>query len=512
MTGKSAELAEARLTPQAAADKGLPVVPRKRPAEAGIVHLGLSNFHRAHQAIYTAQALDLEDGPWGIVGIARQSRDVLGAMNDQDLGYAVLSLEGTTAEIQVLQAHQELILAVTDPERVVARLADPAIQIITVTVTEAGYTFDAHTGGLDLDRPELAADLSGRAPLTTVGQLAHGLRQRYRAGGQPLTVMSCDNLVANGTLLQSLVRQFLERTVPAAERAELLDWCHSQVAFPGSMVDRIVPRTSERHRELVQSRTGLIDACPVPAEPFSMWVMEDNFATARPCWDRIGAIISDDVHGFEILKIRLLNGSHSLIAYLGMLIGARTIDEAVADPDVRGAVEAFLDEMAETLQTPRGISLAEYRASLLRRFGNSATGHRTSQVGTDGSLKVPARIPEPVAIRAAAGQRSPMCALLAATFVRVLTDPSANEPQVREGLRDPDLETLTKIGSSHPRETDRVRSVLLDSGIFPAQLSEQQAFITDCAELAETLRRGGVRPAIRAALEQVDAERSEFRS
>jgi fructuronate reductase len=196
-----------------------------------------------------------------------------------------------------------------------------------------------------------------------------------------------------------------------------------------------------------------------------------------------------------------------LIAYLGMLIGAQTIDEAVADSDVRSAVEAFLDEMAETLQTPAGISLEDYRASLLRRFGNSATGHRTSQVGTDGSLKVPARIPDPVAIRAAAGRPSPMCALLAATFVRVLTDPSATEPQVREGLRDPDLETLTKIGSSHPRETDRVRSVLLDSGIFPAQLAEQQAFITDCAELAETLRQGGVRPAIRAALEQADSPR-----
>jgi fructuronate reductase len=503
MIGSATEILKARLTPRSAAEKGLPVLPLRRDYEAGIVHLGLSNFHRAHQAVYTAQALDLEEGPWGIVGVARQSRDVLDAMNDQDLAYAVLSLEDSTAEIQILQAHQELILALADPEGVVAWLADPATKIITVTVTEAGYTFDAHTGGLDLDRPELAADLTGRAPLTTVGQLARGLRQRHRANGQPLTVMSCDNLVANGALLQSLVQQFLERTVPEAELAELLVWCDSQVAFPGSMVDRIVPRTSEQHRELVQSRSGLIDSCPVPAEPFSMWVMENHFATARPCWERVGAIVSDDVHGFEILKIRLLNGTHSLIAYLGMLIGARTIDEAVADPDVGNAAEAFMDEMSETLQTPAGISLEEYRVSLLRRFGNSATGHRTSQVGTDGSLKVPARIPDPVAIRAAAGRRSPMCALLAATFVRVLTDPSATEPQVREGLRDPDLETLFSIGSRHSRESDRLRAVLLDSGIFPAQLAEQEAFITDCAELAEILRRGGVRGAIRAALEQV---------
>jgi fructuronate reductase len=508
MTGRPTETLAVRLTPRSAADKGLPVLPRNRSQQrAGIVHLGLSNFHRAHQAVYTAQALDLEDGPWGIVGVARQSRDVLDAMTDQDRAYAVLSLDGSTADIQVLQPHQELILAADDPERVVTRLEDPATKIVTITVTEAGYTFDAHTGGLDLDRPELAADLTGRAPVTTVGQVAHGLRRRYSAGGQPLTVMSCDNLVANGALLQSLLQQFLERTVPEAEQAELLDWCHSQVAFPGSMVDRIVPRTSEQHRALVQSRTGLNDACPVPAEPFSMWVMENKFATPRPCWDRVGAIVSDDVHGFEILKIRLLNGTHSLIAYLGMLIGAPTIDEAVADSDVRDAAEAFMDEMSETLRTPAGISLEDYRASLLRRFGNSATGHRTSQVGTDGSLKVPARIPDPVAIRAAAGQRSPMCALLAATFVRVLTDPSATEPHIREGLRDPALEILTSIGSSRARETDRVRAVLLDSGIFPAPLAEQETFIADCAELAETLRRGGVRAAIRSAVADVNSER-----
>ena len=492
---------QARLTPRSAADKGFPVLPRRRSHEAGIVHLGLSNFHRAHQAVYTAQALDLEEGPWGIVGVARQSRDVLDAMTDQDLGYAVLSLEGDTAKIQILQAHQELILAAADPKSVVARLAAPATQIITVTITEAGYTFDPRTGGLDLDRPELAADLTGRDPLTTVGQLAHGLRQRYRAGGQPVTVMSCDNLIANGALLQSLVRQFLERTVPKVEQAEVLDWCHSQVAFPGSMVDRIVPRTSEQHRKLVRSRTGLIDSCPVPAEPFSMWVMEDHFATARPCWDRVGAIISDDVHGFEIMKIRLLNGTHSLIAYLGMLIGARTIDEAVADPDICSAVEAFMDEMAETLQTPAGISFGDYRASLLRRFGNSATGHRTSQVGTDGSLKVPARIPDPIAIRAEKGLRSPICALLAATLVRVMTDQSATDPAVREGLRDPALEILISIGSRYSSETDRVRAVLLDSGIFPTQLADQETFVADCAELGETLRHGGVRAAIRAAVE-----------
>ena len=232
MTGKPAGLVETRLTPRSAADRDLPVLPEKRTSHhAAIVHLGLSNFHRAHQAICTAQALDLEEGPWGIVGVPRQSQRC--ARGDES------------------------------------------------------------------SRPRLRGPFAGR--------------QHSRDPGPPGT--------------------------PGADR------------------------------KLVEAQSGLIDACPVPAEPFSMWVMEDHFATAHPCWDRVGAIVSDEVHGFEILKIRLLNGTHSLIAYLGMLIGARTIDEAIADSDVRGAVEAFLDEMAETLQPPAGISLEDYRASLLRRFG-----------------------------------------------------------------------------------------------------------------------------------------------
>lgn len=271
------------------------------------------------------------------------------------------------------------------------------------------------------------------------------------------------------------------------------------------MVDRIVPRTAEHHRELVRSKTGLVDGCPVPAEPFSMWVVEDGFATARPAWQRAGVVISDDVHGYEVLKIRLLNGTHSLLAYLGMLAGALTIDEAIADEQIREAAEAFLEEMITTLTVPAEVDLADYRASLLRRFANSAIGHRTSQVGSDGSLKVPARIADPVTIRAAAGKRSPLAALLVAAFVRVLTDPSATGSKEREGLRDPALTTGATIGTQHAREGDRVRAVLVDSGIFPSRLAEQQAFVEDCVELGETCRRGGVRAAMRAAASQVAA-------
>jgi fructuronate reductase len=494
-----------RLTPASARSHRVPVLPRTPARQAGIVHLGLSNFHRAHQAVHTARALDVDDGPWGIVGVARRSRDVLDAMRAQESAYAVLTLADDRADVDVVAVHTDLLLAAADPEAVVARLADPAISLVTLTVTEAGYTAHPGQGGLDVGDAELAADLDGRPPLTTVGQLAGALRRRHRTDA-PCTVLSCDNPVGNGAMLRRLVTEFLERCVPEPERGELLDWCASRVRFPGSMVDRIVPRTTDRHREVVRTRIGLSDASPVPAEEFSMWVVEDDFATARPAWDRVGAIFSEDVHGYEVLKIRLLNGTHSLLAYLGMLIGAPTIAAAVADDDVRAAAEAFLDEMSSTCVVPAEVSLPAYRASLLERFANAATGHLTSQVGTDGSLKVPARIPQPVAIRASRGQRSPLCALLVAAFVRVMSDPAAVEDPIREGLRDPALAALTALGTRYRRERDRVRAVLLDTPIFPQALGQDDDFLAACVELGETCRRGGVRAAIEAARTAAHAE------
>jgi fructuronate reductase len=488
MTGDRPEVRT--LTPGAARARGVPVTPRARPRETGIVHLGTGNFHRAHQAAYTARALDVEDGPWGIVGVARRSRDVLDAMRAQDGAYSVLTLADDRADLDVVAVHTGLLLTADDPGAVVARLADPATHLVTVTVTEAAYVADPGEGA-DPDRP----------PRTTVGQLAAALRRRHRAAdGAPLTVLSCDNLVGNGALLRRLVTEVLQRGVPEPERGELLTWCAARVRFPGSMVDRIVPRTTDAHRHLVRRRTGLRDACPVPAEPFSMWVVEDDFATPRPAWDRVGVILGDEVHLYETLKIRLLNGTHSLLAYLGMLGGAPTIADAMADDDVRAAAEAFLDEVGSTCAVPAGVALPAYRASLLERFANTATGHRTSQVGTDGSLKLPARVPDPVAVRSARGQRSPLCALAVAAFVRVVTEPAAVDPAVRAGLHDPALATLTALGARHPEAGERVRAVLRDTAVFPPALGQDEAFVADCVALAEALARGGVAAATKAAV------------
>ncbi len=478
---------------------GHPILPGARP-EPGIVHLGLSNFHRAHQAVYTARALQYEDGPWGIVGVARSSRDVIEAMRAQQGIYGVLTLDGDEVRTDLIGVHAELIRAADDFAAVAARIADPAVRIVTITVTEAGYTFDPAGLRLDLGRPELAADLSagltGGAPRTTIGQLATALSQRFRAGGEPLTIMSCDNLVGNGDLTRSLVEEFWTRSVAEPELGELLAWSERRVGFPNAMVDRIVPRTTDRLRVQATMSTGLADYCPVPAEPFSMWVVEDAFVTDRPAWEQAGVIISDDVHGYETLKIRLLNGTHSLIAYLGLLLGAETIDQAIADPDVRAAAEAFLDEMVSTLRVPAGVSLDDYRDSLFRRFGNVATGHRTSQVGSDGSLKLAARIPAPVAIRSVAGQPSPMAALLAAAFTQVVTEPAAVPTAIREGLRDPASGLLRQIGADVGSAAGRLDAVVVRSGLFPAELADEEEFLERARALARTLSGGGVRAAI----------------
>ena len=496
MTGSAALRA---LTPKSASARGLTVRPRITERPAGIVHLGLSNFHRGHQALYTAKALDVQEGPWGITGVARQTRDVIDALNAQGLAYSILTLDGEQAHADIVRVHQDLVVGADDPGRVVSAIAAPATRIVTITVTEAGYTYDPLTGTLDRNRSALAGDLTGRAPQTTIGQLAAGIRQRHAAGGLPLTVMSCDNLVENGALTSRLVREFLQLTVPVPELAELDAWMLHNMTFPSSMVDRIVPRTTQGHRDLSRKLTGLDDSCPVPAEAFSMWVIEDKFATERPLWNEVGAVISDDVHSYELLKIRLLNGTHSLIAYLGMLFDAETIDASIGDMDVHAVADAFMDEMCTTLQVPEGLDLDDYRRSLFRRFANTATGHRTSQVGSDGSLKVPTRISDPVIQRSAEGLRSPMSALLAAVFILVTTQPAATSPSVREGLRDPSLDLLQRLGGEHPSAPNLVRAVIVESGIFPAGLAHETGFLADCVEFYEMCSAGGTRAAIQSA-------------
>jgi fructuronate reductase len=382
---------------------------RARPAP-GIVHLGCGAFHRAHQAWFTQRALDAEFGPWGIVAVNLRGAAVPDALNAQDRLYTLTTRgpEGETDEI--VGSIVEALYAPAAPPRVVARLADPATRIVTLTVTEKGYCHVPATGDLDAAHPDIVADLAGpETPRSAVGILVAGLAEVKRRGHAPPAILSCDNLPGNGRVLAKLVRQFAELRDPA-----LASWIAANVAFPATMVDRIVPATTESDRDALRERAGYVDRACVVAEPFAQWVIED-WDGPRPAWDRVGVQIVPDVAPYERAKLRLLNGAHSMLAYRGLLAGHATVAEAMADPVLARAARALMAEAAATLAPVPGLDLAAYAEALRARFANPGMRHRLAQIAMDGSQKLPQRLLGTIADSLAAGRPCPdACAAIAA--------------------------------------------------------------------------------------------------
>ncbi|MFF0271238.1 mannitol dehydrogenase family protein [Kribbella sp. NPDC004536] len=399
----------------------LPVAPAVDPKalSVGIVHLGIGAFHRAHQAVVTERAaVETGETRWGITGVSQRSTTVRDQLAPQDGLYSVLERGLGDPSIQVIGSIRDVLTAPEDPEAVVARIADPAVSVVTLTVTEKGYR--AAGDGLDLDDPEIRADLAGRPPRTVVGQLAAAITRR----DEPLTILSCDNLVANGPFLRKLVTDYLEalgKVPPAFEGTR----------FPASMVDRIVPATTDADRDDAARMLGVRDEAVVVAEPFLQWVIEDEFAGARPAWERGGAVLTSDVAPWEQAKLRMLNATHSMLAYLGALRGYETIAEAVRDEELGGlARQLMTEDVIPTLTPPDGLDLAAYGATVLERFENPALKHRTRQVAMDGSVKLPVRMLGTVRDRLATGAEPNLISLaVAAWMVYVLRTPDLDDPQ-----------------------------------------------------------------------------------
>jgi fructuronate reductase len=487
----------ARLTRRSLAGR-LPV-PAGAPAQVGIVHLGLGSFHRAHQALYTARALEHEPGPWAIAGVAHRSRRIVDALRAQDGLYSVLELGGADAEPLVVGVHTELLVAAEEPDAVVARLADPATRIATLTVTERGYTARAATGGLDTELREVRADLHGGPPRTTVGLLARGLQRRWRGHGEPMAIVSCDNVSRNGEHTRALVLEFAG-LLPEPDAAGLRGWIERSVAFPSTMVDRIVPATRPEHRARAARLLGLHDEAPVVAEPFHMWVLEDRFPGGRPRWEAAGAIFSDEVERYEQLKLRLLNATHSLVAYLGLLAGARSIAAAVARPEIRSAAEhAVHAELRPTVHPPAQVDVPRYADELLRRFANAALDHRTCQVASDGSTKLPARITGAVLHHTSRGRVPRALALTVAAWIRCLATPGAYDAAALGAVADPERDRLEALGRRAHDSRELVEGVFA-LAIFAPALAEATPFVAAVAELHAVLAAHGPRAAIEAAI------------
>ena len=401
----------------------------RRPAfdpaqlQCGIVHLGIGAFHRAHQAVFTEDAIAQGGGDWGIAGASLQRADVPDALAAQDCLYTVESL-GTQANYRVMGVIREALFAPRDRPRLLARLAASVTHVVTLTLSEKGYCL-AGDGSLDFFHPDIAADLTApETPRSAIGWLSLALAERRKTGAGPLTILSCDNLQSNGEKLANAVTAFSERTRPG-----LAGWITANTAYPLTLVDCIVPASDAAHRARVRETLGLDDQASVQREEFTQWVIQDRFAGPLPAWSAVGAEIVPDIAGYQRLKLHILNTAHSALAYLGLPRGHTTVRQAVADPELLQLLDAMMAEEITPALAP--LDVASYWRKTKARFANPMIDHRLAQIAEDGSLKLPQRLfPLIEANAKSGGQITNMAKVVRAWLDLMATAPSRDPANV----------------------------------------------------------------------------------
>lgn len=460
----------------------------------GIVHLGLGAFHRAHQAVMTEAVLNDGARDWAIVAASLRSAETRDALAPQDGLYTVATRQDDSETLQVVGALGGMHVAPENPQALLAAMAQPFVRIITLTVTEKGYCHDPATGALDETHPDIRHDLAmPGAPRTAPGFLVEALRLRRAAGVAPFTVLCCDNLPANGETVRRVTARLGALTDPAFGA-----WIDGEVAFPCTMVDRIVPATTPEDRTRVAAGLGLEDAWPVVGERFSQWVIEDRFPTGRPDWDMAGATFTDDVAPFELMKLRMLNGAHSALAYLGYLAGHETVAGVASDPVFETFLGGLWAEIASSVPVPPGLDLDDYAARLIVRFRNRALRHRTWQIAMDGSQKLPQRLLGPLRAARAAGRPIRHIVLAVAGWMRFVAGPDEHGADI--DVRDPLLPVLRQAsapGLGQPRLV--ARRLLGTAAVFGDDLA-LDATVSDALQdaLEKLVQRGS-----RATLEDL---------
>lgn len=466
----------------------------------GIVHLGVGAFARAHLATYVDSILG-DDPSWGIVGASLRRPDTKAALAPQDFLYtlAVRSAAGTAT--RVIGSLLSVLDAARERDELIAAMTDPRVRIVSLTVTEKGYCHDPATGTLNRNHPDIIYDLDHpEAPMSAPGLIVRALELRRAARVAPFTVLSCDNLPANGVTTARVVSEFA-----ALRDAGLADYIRHEVAFPSCMVDRIVPATTDADRELVMQATNVFDAWPIVTEPFAQWVIEDRFPGGRPNFETAGAEFVADVRPFELMKLRMLNGSHSTIAYLGYLAGYEFVSDAIADPAFGALIHDLMtEEVMPTL--PDGLGdLLQYRDALMERFANPALKHRTWQIAMDGSQKLPQRLLGTIRDRLAQGLPIVRLSLGVAAWMRYVS--GIDERGGAIDVRDPLAVRLRQIADASGGSAAKLADGLLGvSEIFGDDLPRNELFRgTVVPHLASLLSRGA-----RATVRQVAGRHADM--
>lgn len=439
----------------------------------GIVHIGLGAFHRAHQAVFTQKAMEKTFGPWGIVAVNLRSPEPVKALQQQEGLYSVITRSADGDKADIIGVTVDWICAAERGGDVIAYLSSPDTRIVTLTVSEKAYGLNPLTGGLDLQHPAIKADMANpHAPVGVVGFLVEGLVRRRERGHSPFTILCCDNLPSNGHVVRRLVLEMAEQRDP-----ELARWIEQEGKFPCSMVDRIVPAATAETRQRAISLLGVNDRLAIETEPFMQWIIEDDFISGRPAWEAGGAVFATHVEPYEKMKLRLLNGSHTLIAHLGILHDLEFVRDVMAVPEFVAKVERHMEAVVATLDPVPGIDLPFYRKQLLDRFANPTIAHRTEQIALDTSQKLPQRILSAASETLAAGRDATTFAYVIALWIKSI--------QKRGDLDDPrGQEILAAAAITDP--TDASAPYFAIPGLFPPELVNARSWRDQVnAELAK---------------------------
>lgn len=445
---------------------------QSEPPRAGIVHLGPGAFFKAFNACFTDEAMQAAGGDWGMVAVSLKSDKAQRELEPQGCAYTSVSLDADGDELRVIEAISDVLVLPQDPQKVLDAMVDPRIKIVSLTITEKGYCHTPATGGLDLSADDIQHDLDYPSnPRTAPGLIVEALARRRAAGVRPFTILSCDNLPANGQTARQVVLDFAR-----ARNLELSEWIAAEGRFPSTMVDRITPATTQEDVARLAVKTGVYDPACVQHEAFRQWVIEDDFVDgARPGWDTAGAQLVSSVHAHETMKLRCLNGTHSSLAYLGYLAGFETIAETVSDEGFgRFCQHLWSMEILPVVTCPEGEDLNRYTQALFDRYQNPAIRHRCWQIAMDGSQKLPQRLLGTVQDNLKQGQVPQGLCLSVAAWMRYVggTDETGQPIDVRDPLAQKLRAKVQAAGGA----AGAVASLLEVSAVFDPDLAADDRF------------------------------------
>ncbi len=459
------------------------------------VHIGVGAFHRAHQAVYLDDLLHMPDEPrWGECGLGVLPGDsrMRDALKGQDCLYTVVEKSAEAQHARIIGSITDFILAPDDRTRAIETLAAPDTRIVSLTITEGGYFIDEGTRTFTAGHPDIRHDLANPdEPVTSIGFIAAALDRRRLRNLPPFTLMSCDNLQGNGDVLKSVMLAYTALRDPKLEQ-----WIAAKVAFPNSMVDRITPATTPEDGIALKARYGYDDAWPVMTESFKQWVIEDHFCSGRPAWEKAGAELVTDVAPYELMKMRLLNGSHLAMAYLGALTGYTYVHEVMHDPLFVTFIQQFMEEVTPVVPVIPGTDVVQYKATLIERFANPGIHDQVTRICSEGSAKMPKWVLPSIVELLAKGRPVPLLSLVIASWLHYFqakTD-EKNHPLDIVDARAAELRATATAGGTDPRSMLAIRS------IFGEALPANRAFVQQVEQALIALSKQSASATIRQYL------------